>query len=214
MKLTTTKSGDLVAVEIHDGIFRIDSVLSTEDMAYLRNLSDTSSDADWRLRNYKVLREQAVGLYGEDESLIQGYVERNGSEYWDDKLIEIPDKDFCNKINERLKPFFEGNYDLVYLQEIQRQYAGVGLGEHYDQDYDMRVKRAVVIYVNDDFIGGELYFPDRNYEIRPLAGSCITFPASSDYVHGVREVGVGPQRYAMAGFAWEYGSIDSWVKDH
>ncbi len=213
--LATYKSNDLVAVELYEGIYRIDNLLSEKERLYLLEIADSTSPDGWTMQNYKVLLEQAKYTYGEDDiENINAYIERNKASYWDDKLMEIADKEFCNTINERLSPFFGELYDLIYLQEIQRQYEGVGLDEHVDSGYDERIEFAVVIYVNDDFTGGELYFPEKGIEISPTAGSCLIFDTGADFLHGVRPVGPNGRRYAMAGFAWAKGSLDVWSKDH
>ena len=47
---------------------------------------------------------------------------------------------------------------------------------------------SAVIYLNDDYEGGELYFPDHDLSIKPEPGDFITWPGSGWYVHGVKEV--------------------------
>jgi hypothetical protein len=214
-QLATYKSGTLEAVELYKGIYQIDNALQPEDILYLRTLAEGLPQDSWKERNHEVLHSQAVELYGEEaEEDIAAYIERNHSAYWDDKIIKIPDTAFNDKINQRLAPFFEGLYDLAYLEEVQRQYEGVGLDEHVDAEYDSRIKFAVVMYINDDFTGGELYFPLKGIEIKPKAGSCLIFDTGKEFLHGVRKVGPGPGRYAMAGFAWEYGTGEGWIASH
>jgi hypothetical protein len=213
--LARYSSEGLQATELYEGIYEIKNLLDAEDIKYLRTLAETTKQHEWKIQNHKVLHSQAVEKYGpNDLDNIAKYIERNGTAYWDDKLIEIPDKDFCYKINKRLDPFFDGLYDLLYLEEVQRQYEGVGLDEHVDSEYDKRIKLAVVIYINDDFVGGELYFPTKGIEIKPTAGSCLIFDTGEEFLHGVRKVGPGPGRYAMAGFAWEYGTEGTWLDGH
>jgi len=214
-ELTTTKSGGFVAEEIEEGIYVIKNALTSEEITYLRGLAESTTEEGWKATYLNELRQQGISVYGEDDvDGVEAYIQRNINEYWIDKTITIPDPDFCAKIVDRVRPFFEGKYDLQPLSEVQRQYEGQGLDEHYDGGYDERILRAIIFYVNDDFTGGQLYFPSRNFEYSPTAGDFITFPASKDYVHGVRLVGAGPGRYAMAGFAWEHGSLDKWIKDH
>lgn len=50
---------------------------------------------------------------------------------------------------------------------------------------------AILVYLNDDYEGGELYFPRYNYSIKPTAGTMITFPGSLYYIHGVKEITKG-----------------------
>lgn len=52
-----------------------------------------------------------------------------------------------------------------------------------------------VVYLNDDYQGGEVYFPFFDIEKRPSAGDILMYPGSWQYLHGVKKVqGV---RYAI-----------------
>jgi predicted 2-oxoglutarate/Fe(II)-dependent dioxygenase YbiX len=69
-------------------------------------------------------------------------------------------------------------------------------------------EQASIIYINDDFVGGEVYFPDYDLELKPEAGMLVTFPGTTEYMHGVRPVESGV-RYTIASF-W---ATDSSKKD-
>lgn len=56
---------------------------------------------------------------------------------------------------------------------------------------------ASVYYINDDYIGGEIYFPDHGLEIKPKPNSLIIFPGNENYLHGVREI-IDNNRYSSA----------------
>lgn len=58
---------------------------------------------------------------------------------------------------------------------------------------------AGVIYLNDDYEGGSIHFPRQQLEIKPDAGTLVTFPGTLEYLHGVREVTEGV-RYTIACF--------------
>ena len=51
-----------------------------------------------------------------------------------------------------------------------------------------------IIYLNDDFDGGELFFPDFDFEIKPKPGMLAVFPGNTHYLHGVRKTN-GNTRY-------------------
>ena len=55
---------------------------------------------------------------------------------------------------------------------------------------------AVLAYPNDDYIGGEITFPDYNFVVKPKAGDLIIFPGNSYYRHTVELVQKGT-RYTM-----------------
>jgi hypothetical protein len=52
---------------------------------------------------------------------------------------------------------------------------------------------AGIIYLNDDYVGGCLVFPESGKTYRPVAGSLVLFPAS--VWHGVEETVSGRPRY-------------------
>jgi hypothetical protein len=56
-----------------------------------------------------------------------------------------------------------------------------------------------VIYLNDDYAGGEFYFPGLGLEIKPAAGMLVAFTGGMRHFHGVREVR-GAARYTMPGW--------------
>ena len=53
---------------------------------------------------------------------------------------------------------------------------------------------SAIVYLNNEFMGGELDFPDRGEQIEPHAGLMVAFP--SDYVHQVLPVTAG-KRYSL-----------------
>lgn len=58
-----------------------------------------------------------------------------------------------------------------------------------------------LVYLNDDYDGGELYFPDHNFSIKPEAGTLICLKGDEHSLHGVKKVESGI-RYTVSLF-WE-----------
>jgi len=65
--------------------------------------------------------------------------------------------------------------------------------EHLPNEF---VEYSSLFYINDDYEGGEIFFPDYNLEIKPEAGSVVFFPSNSKYIHCVKKVIKG-DRYAV-----------------
>lgn len=59
---------------------------------------------------------------------------------------------------------------------------------------------AGLFYLNDDYEGGELYFPNQGIEFKPKAGGAYFFPGDKNYIHGVKEITSGI-RYVVP-FFW------------
>lgn len=58
---------------------------------------------------------------------------------------------------------------------------------------------ATVIYLNDDYEGGEIYFPNLGIELKPTPRTLIIFPGTLFFLHGVRRVTKG-SRQTIASF--------------
>jgi hypothetical protein len=59
---------------------------------------------------------------------------------------------------------------------------------------------AGLFYVNDDYEGGELYFPNQDIQFKPKAGAAYFFPGDLNFIHGVTEIKNGI-RYTVP-FFW------------
>lgn len=73
-------------------------------------------------------------------------------------------------------------------------------------------KYVGILYLNDDYEGGELYFCDKDNEMKPYlsfkpnAYSYYVFPGGVENIHGVSEITKGT-RYTMVSF-WDYADIE------
>lgn len=50
---------------------------------------------------------------------------------------------------------------------------------------------AGLFYLNDDYEGGELYFPKQGIQFKPKKGAAYFFPGDLHYIHGVTEITSG-----------------------
>ena len=64
------------------------------------------------------------------------------------------------------------------------------------------------IYINDDYLDGELFFPNKDISLRPKPGDLLFFPGNEEYEHGVKHVGDVPIRYVIVGFIKEIGHYE------
>jgi hypothetical protein len=59
---------------------------------------------------------------------------------------------------------------------------------------------SLVLYLNDDFEGGEFLFPDLHIQVKPKPGLLVCFPSDQNYLHGVAPVKEGT-RYSIVTWA-------------
>jgi hypothetical protein len=73
-------------------------------------------------------------------------------------------------------------------------------------------KYVGILYLNDDYDGGDLYFCDKDNSMKPYlsfkpnAYSYYVFPGGVENIHGVSEITKGT-RYTMVSF-WDYADIE------
>lgn len=56
-----------------------------------------------------------------------------------------------------------------------------------------------VVYVNDDFIGGETFYPNLGFSVKPVAGSLALHLGDEEHLHGVTPVSAG-ERFTFSSF--------------
>jgi hypothetical protein len=96
----------------------------------------------------------------------------------------------------QLYPFAEKNIKSREKTMHLLRYDQSGyLPAHQDQGVSTRVL-SVLLYLNDDYEGGEITFRHSNITMKPEPGSVLFFPSNFLYVHEVAPVTKGP-RYAL-----------------
>lgn len=65
---------------------------------------------------------------------------------------------------------------------------------------------ASLVYLNDDYEGGDIWFPNQNISIKPNKSSLIFFPGDLNFLHGVTPV-KNRVRYTMPSF-WKVLKIN------
>jgi len=135
------------------------------------------------------------------------------SEYWKDRVATLNTlteqspivPKMIRRASKRLKIEIEDAYEITVESTnptIVRWLPGQFQHPHADKElhegenagkpndfpwYDI----GSLFYLNDDYEGGELYFPNQNLEFKPSPGSAFFFPGDMNYVHGVKEVKSG-----------------------
>jgi hypothetical protein len=105
-----------------------------------------------------------------------------------------------NEYQKKVYDFVLENYpgpfvDYVSnLNHIARFEVGASMHEHFDVTKTNDI--ACLIYINDNYSGGEIYFPELDIIIKPEAGDLVCFPDTPDFVHGVKTV-TGTNRYTL-----------------
>ena len=86
-------------------------------------------------------------------------------------------------INNYFGPFEPYDESKIHLARFEE---GYGMHEHFDSTKPNDI--ATLIYLNEDYDGGQIYFPELNIYIKPQEGDLICFPDTPDFVHGVKPI--------------------------
>lgn len=158
----------------------------------------------------------------------ESHVNENGtvvydSDYWKDRVatensLKKNNPEIVPVIKglfKRLKPIVESFYEVEVVPtgtaivkwlpgQFQNPHADKELHEGDDAglpndfpNYDL----SSLFYLNDDYEGGELYFPLQGVQFKPKKGAAYFFPGDKNYIHGVTEIKSG-LRFTCP-FFWE-----------
>lgn len=193
-------------------LFIIKNFLSDTQQKTLLDYVKSLSQEDWEHEYRENLKKFCLVKFGTDdvEKLVkEGKFEV--TENWSDKNFHLVNngtlrvKKICLHLTEIINTFLPEDIEMRGPGTAQRQYAGVPLTAHYDQYTDPSIEYAAIIYLNDDYIDGELFFPNKTFEIKPLSGSLVIFPGTEEFTHGVKAPGEGPIRYVLPSFISKKG---------
>lgn len=185
-------------VNIDKNIVLVKNIVTPEESSFLINMIENATEQEWA--GYK------------------NNVDSNGIEInaaygnWKTQMLNLefaPNllerarvllDDIQERCNREIKENYGKDYVVDNLYSIYRFQEGDMMHEHHDSGLSPKIKNGVVIYLNDDFEGGEIYYPKVKIEIKPVANALLIHPANMIYRHGVKPVTSG-SRYSLAGFA-------------
>lgn len=142
-----------------------------------------------KINDYAVERDAMFDEYGnhEKEFKVNVFKEQDAKTQeirslvteWGLKVYEFVTSTF----KEEFKPFEPA------MSHIARFEPGWGMHEHFDSSRPTDI--ATLIYINNDYVGGDIYFPEYDISHKPEPGDLLVFPDNPDYVHGVKAVSEG-----------------------
>ena len=92
-----------------------------------------------------------------------------------------------------------GRYDLHADAEVRDPDIVGGWRRVQERDY------SLLIYLNDEFTGGEIEFPNYDFRLRPKRGMLVAFPSDHRYLHAALPVESGI-RFVIVSWAAAVGS--------
>lgn len=132
--------------------------------------------------------------YGNAEQEFKVYTATEMQEH-DSIMLPIM-QEYSRKVHEYILNNFDGPFNDFNAGQthVARFEPGAGMHEHFDSSKPNDI--ATLIYLNDNYEGGEIYFPDYGISFKPKPGDLLCFPDNPDFVHGVNPLS-GSIRYTV-----------------
>ena len=189
----------------HENVLFIEDFIDAEELATLLKIIETTPNEDWMIEYTKNLARFCMEKFGRDDVdnlVAEGKFEI--TQNWADKNLNIVTEPISVTLQGRLGRLLQladPSLELAGFGTLQRMQSGVELKSHTDQHTDPSIRYAAILYINDDYKDGTLFFKNKeNSDLRPKPGTLLVFPGNEEYEHGVRPVGEGPIRYVTVGF--------------
>jgi hypothetical protein len=206
------RSNNVPFDEITDELISIDNFLTDKELELIWEKINSASQDDWEVEYMSNLKHFCMEKFGRDDVdnlVAEGKFEI--TQNWVDKNLNIgqsPEyKTFYDRLNSLVRES-EPILELSGFATIQRMQPGVELKPHTDQHTDPSIEYAAILYINDDYNDGELFFKNLDLSVRPKPKTLLIFPGNEKYEHGVKTVSEGPIRYVLVGFIKESGHYE------
>lgn len=190
---------------LYDSVLSIENFLEVEELESFLDIIKTTPNEEWSIEYTRNLARFCMEKFGRDD--VDNLVAEGKFEItqgWEDKNLNITRKDISKVLQKRLGDLISLSDETLQLAgfgTIQRMQPGVELKAHTDQHTDPAIKHAAILYINDDYKDGTLFFKNKQgSELKPKPGTLLVFPGNEEFEHGVRHVGEGPIRYVLVGF--------------
>ena len=169
----------------------IENFIDIDEAKMLVSLANNATDEEWSKYNH---------------------TERHENDEWEDRLLILKEcAGFNNEKEKIVNELFikikkeintilnRDTYVYTGFNILYRSVIGQLMKTHSDSGLGPKFKYGVVLYLNDDYEGGEIFYPNIGLEFKPKAYSLVLHPAHEAYRHGVKEVSSGI-RYSMTTF--------------
>jgi len=206
------KENNIPFSEITDELISVDNFLTDSELDFIWSKINSATQADWEIEYMSNLKHFCLEKFGRDdvENLVaEGKFEI--TQNWVDKNLNISNNPEYQVFYERLNSLVQKadpGLQLSGFATIQRMQPDVDLKPHTDQHTDPSIRYAAILYINDDYKNGELFFNNLDIKLRPKPKSLLIFPGNEKYEHGVETVSEGRIRYVLVGFIKETGHYE------
>jgi len=161
-------------IKHHDRIWEVLNFLPESDISYFLDIAEKKSELDW--------------------------IDMTAPDHWRGRTLNLQKTSELLNVENLVSSYFLDYQRIHDISALLRYRVGDILGKHRDnsepEDYNNIF--GLIIYLNDNYDGGQIYYPDLGLEIKPKKGSMVVHDAG--ILHGVRPVTGTRVRYVLTSF--------------
>jgi len=115
------------------------------------------------------------------------------------KILNSNEHKLMKNIKSRIELLFDKSFHTQIMRHINMTDKETVWEDHFDSNKDQRIKYGVVLYINDNFLGGQIFYKNLGLTHQPKSGQLVIHPSSLEYTHTVLPVTDG-ERYTLTTF--------------
>lgn len=145
--------------KLYDDLYEVNDFLTEDQMSEVLDIINNTPEELWF-----------------DE---EARIEQNISDFWFGKSLYFKHPSVFDSIRNSLENLMESYSYFPHSTHLQRYKKGDFIKHHADQwipDLPYYIGYGFCLYYNDDYLGGELDYPEINIKVKPKANSL--------YIHG------------------------------
>jgi len=192
--------------EAPEGLLIIYDYLDRKTCSMLTKYADSQTFTELTVVDpHKSTKDKIVSY--KDEGRITHHVDIDGKAL---EILNIMNDVYCRQ----MAAFFNVNFEWYERPQILRYPPGGKYNQHADSEHWEASKNewvrvqdrdfSVLVYLNDEYEGGELQLVQQNFTIKPKPGMMLAFPSDHRYLHAALPTTSGI-RYVIVSWAAAVG---------
>jgi hypothetical protein len=171
---------------VTSGIISVPNFLSVDETNYLLHVA--RSLPNWDSRSHAYWDGRVMSMFS------------SGSRVEDSESFILLAHEIVERLSVTIKNYY-GVSEPVFVDclDLVRWSVGSELTAHVDEVPHAHRLWGSVIYLNDDYEGGETFYPNLGISVSPQAGMAVVHRGNEEHRHGVTKV-FGVERFTVASF--------------
>ena len=119
---------------------------------------------------------------------------------WEERAVEITTDPIVDKVTKYINERFNLNLIVEQAETQNHNINSYSVFHVHDHEVRKHIVYNSLLYLNDNFEGGETIFPHFNFKTKVETGSVLLFPCSWSYLHKGNPVKKGHAKYVLGTF--------------